>query len=143
MEQVNQWWQGSSWQCHYLVSDGARALVKLAISGLGCVSVADLFHALRALGRPMGRSLGQQATALKKQQDKLRQQLNKHREGSDRQALQALIECNEAALQQVQQDEQTYHEALEKISQTIHPVTLDSLQWQTQRALLTNLASPL
>ncbi|MEO0432492.1 MAG: hypothetical protein AAF151_12420 [Cyanobacteria bacterium J06656_5] len=75
MEQVNQWWQGSSWQCHYLVSDGARALVKLAVSGLGCVSVADLFHALRALGKPMGRALGQQAAVLKKQQDKLQQQL--------------------------------------------------------------------
>ena len=143
MEQVNQWWQDSPWQCHYLVSDGARALVKLAVSGLGCVSVADLFHALRALGRPMGRVLGQQAATLKKQQDKLRQRLNKHRKGADSQALQALIENNEAALQQVQQDEQTYHEAIEKISQTIHPFTLDSLQWQTQRALLTDLAPPL
>jgi hypothetical protein len=143
LEQVNQWWQGSSWQCHYLVSDGARALVKLAVSGLGCVSVADLFHALRALGKPMGRSLSQQAAALKKQQDKLLQQLNKHREVAGRPALQALIENHEAALQQVQQDEQTYHEALEQITQTIHPFTLDSLQWQTHRALLTHLAPPL
>ena len=143
MEQVNRWWQDSSWQCHYLVSDGARALVKLAVSGLGCVSVADLFHALRALGKPMGRSLGQQVAALKKQQDKLQQQLNKSREEAERKSLQALIEHNEAALQQVQQDEQTYHEALEHISQTIHPFTLDSLQWQTQRALLTHLAFPL
>ncbi len=143
MEQVNQWWQDSPWQCHYLVSDGARALVKLAVSGLGCVSVADLFHALRALGKPMGRSLKQQAATLKKQQDKLQQQLKKRREGADTQALEALIEKSEAALQQVQQDEQIYHEAIEQISQTIHPFTLNSLQWQTQRALLTNLASPL
>jgi hypothetical protein len=143
LEQVNQWWQNSPWQCHYLVSDGARALVKLAVSGLGCVSVADLFHALRALGKPMGRLLSQQAATLKKQQDKLLQQLNKHREVAGRQALQALIENNEAALQQVQQDEQTYHEALEQITQTIHPFTLDSLQWQTHRALLIHLAAPL
>ena len=143
MEQVNQWWKDSPWQCHYLVSDGARALVKLAVSGLGCVSVADLFHALRALGRPMGRSLGQQAATLKKQQDKRQQQLKKRREGADTQSLEALIEKHEAALQQVQQDEQIYHEAIEQISQTIHPFTLDSLQRQTQRALLTDLASPL
>jgi hypothetical protein len=143
LEQVNQWWASSPWQCHYLVSDGARALVKLAVSGLGCVSVADLFHALRALGRPLGRSLGQQAATLKKQQDKLQKQLNKCREVADRQVLQALTEDNAAAQQQVQQDEQTYHEALEQISQTIHPFTLDSLQWQTQRALLTHLAAPL
>ena len=143
IEQVNQWWQGNAWQCHYLVSDGARALVKLAVSGLGCLSVADLFHALRALGKPIGRSLGQQAAALKKQQDKLQQQLNKRREIEDEPALQSLVKTNEAALQQVQQDEQTYHEALEQITQTIHPFTLDSLQWQTHRALLTHLAAPL
>ena len=143
MEQVNQWWQDSAWQCHYLVSDGARALVKLAVSGLGCVNVADLFHALRALGRPLGRSLGQQAATLKKQQDTLQKQLNKCREVADRQALQSLIADNAAAQQQVQQDEHTYQEALERLSQTIHPFTLDSLQWQTQRALLTHLAAPL
>ena len=104
MEQVNQWWKDSSWQCHYLVSDGARALVKLAVSGLGCVSVADLFHALRALGKPMGRALGQQVVLLKKQQDKRQQQLKKRGEGADTQVLEALIENDEAALQQVQQD---------------------------------------
>ena len=78
--------------------------MKLAVSGLGCLSVADLFHALRALGKPMGRSLEQQAAMLKKQQDKLQQQLNKRCEVADRQALQALLENKEAALQQVQQD---------------------------------------
>lgn len=57
--------------------------------------------------------------------------------------MEALIENNKAALQQVQQDEQTYHEAVELLSQTIHPFTLDSLQWQTQKRLLTNLAAPL
>ncbi|MGB3297986.1 MAG: DUF6399 domain-containing protein [Phormidesmis sp.] len=143
LEQVQQWWGSGQWQCHYLVSDGARALVKLAVSGLGCVNVADLFHALRALGRPLARSLGQQAATLKKQQDKLQQQLNKCRKVADKQDLQTLIENNEAAQQQVQQDEQTYHEALEQISQTIHPFSLDSLQWQTQRTLLTHLAAPL
>ena len=85
-------------------------------------------YALRALGKPMGRSLGQQAATLKKQQDKLQQQLNKRCEAADRQALQSLLENKAAALQQVQQDEQTYHEALEQITQTIHPFTLDSQQ---------------
>jgi len=83
MEQVNKWWQDSPWQCHYLVSDGAKALVKLAVSGLGCVSVADLFHALRALGKPIGQALGQRMAAMKKQQDKRQQQLRKHHEGED------------------------------------------------------------
>ena len=81
--------------------------------------------------------------ALKKQQDKRQKQLRKHHEGAEESAFQSLTENNETALQQVQQDEQIYHEALEKISRTIHPFTLDSLQWQTQKRLLTNLAAPL
>ena len=143
IEQVNQWWQGSQWQCHYLVSDGARALVKLAVSGLGCVNVADLFHALRALGRPLSRSLGQQAATLRKQRDKLQQQLKKCCEVADQQVFQSLIENNAAAQQQVQQAEQTYRDAIEQISLTIHPFSPSSQQWQTQRDLLTQLASPL
>ena len=38
---------GSIAQVKYLVSDRAKALVKLALEGLGCRSIPDLFHALR------------------------------------------------------------------------------------------------
>jgi len=34
-----------------IVSDRAQALVKLALEGLGCRSIPDLFHALRELNR--------------------------------------------------------------------------------------------
>lgn len=40
-------WESAGWKCHALVSDEARALIKLATTGLGTVSVADLFHTLR------------------------------------------------------------------------------------------------
>ena len=143
LEQVRGWWEGSSWQCHYLVSDGARALVKLAVSGLGCVSVADLFHAMRALSRPIGRVLGTQSAALKKQQEKHQKQLDKISDVSAQPSLQSLMAGNAAAQQRLQQDEQTYHEALEQVSQIIHPFTLDSQQWQTQKVLLAALAPPL
>jgi AcrR family transcriptional regulator len=141
--QLQQWWDSSRWQCHYLVSDGARALVKLAVSGLGCVSVADLFHALRALGRPIGSALGSQASALKKQHDTLEKQLNKSKDETTQQSLQSLIERNAAAQQRLQQDQQTYHDVLEQISQIVHPFTLESQQWQTEKALATHLAPPL
>jgi len=41
----------------YLVSDRAQALVKLALEGLGCRSIPDLFHALRELNRQIGSPL--------------------------------------------------------------------------------------
>ena len=47
------WSTQSGWVCHGMVSDGAKALIKLAIEGIGCVSVPDLFHAMRSLGKPV------------------------------------------------------------------------------------------
>ncbi len=38
----------------YLVSDRAKAIVKLALSDLGCPSIADLFHALFELSKSLG-----------------------------------------------------------------------------------------
>lgn len=143
MTQVKTWWEQGSWHCHYLVSDGARALVKLAVSGLACVSVADLFHALRALGRPLGRSIGRQVVSVKKEQETLQQQLKKSKDATKTKSLRQLADHNAVRYQQVQQDEQTYQQALETISTLIHPFSLDSQQWQTERNLLTHLAPPL
>jgi hypothetical protein len=143
MKQVQQWWESSQWQCHYLVSDGARALVKLAVSGLGCVSVADLFHALQALGRPIGRALATQYATVQKQHNKLHQQLRNHPDETPQPSVLSRIEANGVAQIRIQQDQQTYHNALEQITQIIHPFTLDTPQWQTGNALLTHLAAPL
>ena len=49
-----------------MVSDSAPGLIKLALSGLNCVSVPDLFHALRGLARPIGSSIGRQIARLHK-----------------------------------------------------------------------------
>ena len=34
-KQIQDWWAQAGWQCHFMVSDGAPALIKLALSGLG------------------------------------------------------------------------------------------------------------
>lgn len=51
---------GSMAQVKYLVSDRAKALVKLALDELGCRSIPDLFHALRQLSRAIGTPLALQ-----------------------------------------------------------------------------------
>jgi len=51
---------------------------------LGCASVADLFHALRALGQPLGSVIGRQSIQLKKQQQKLTEGLAKTTEQTKR-----------------------------------------------------------
>ncbi len=65
--QIQSWWQQSGWHCRFMVSDRAKALIKLATDGLGCVSVPDLFHVLRGLGQPIGSALGRQQASLAKQ----------------------------------------------------------------------------
>jgi hypothetical protein len=49
VEALAQSWASAGWRCHYFVSDGARALLKFGTQALGCVSIPDVFHALRAL----------------------------------------------------------------------------------------------
>jgi hypothetical protein len=45
-------------ELRFVVSDRAKALIKLALNGLGCPSVPDLFHALRDSAKVLGVSLG-------------------------------------------------------------------------------------
>lgn len=71
--QIQQWWTRCGWHCHFMVSDGAPALTKLAVSGLGCVSVSDLFHALSALAQPIGSDMGRQMSQLNKKATALQQ----------------------------------------------------------------------
>ncbi len=51
---------GTGVQVKYLVSDRAKALVKLALEGLDCPSIADLFHGLREISKHVGCQLGRQ-----------------------------------------------------------------------------------
>ena len=143
LKQTETWWNQTQWQCHFMVSDGARALVKLALCGLRTVSVADLFHAIRALGRPIGSALGRQLAQIEKQVDKLQHQLGKTTDKAKQQTLNSQLESLTHQHQQIEQDQQTYHRALAAISQTVHPFTLDTAQWQFFEGLTTQLTVPL
>ena len=143
LKQTETWWHQTQWQCHFMVSDGARALVKLALCGLGTVSVADLFHAMRALGRPIGSALGRQLAQLEKQVDTLHHQLGQTTDKAEQQVLSSQLESLSHQHQQLEQDQHIYHQALADISQAVHPFTLDTAQWQFFDGLTTQLTVPL
>jgi len=126
-----------------MVSDGAKALIKLALSELGCPSVADLFHALRALSQPLGSGIGRHYSQLKKQQQKLSEQLLKTTSEAKRAELQGLLD--KLALQQqcLQESLSTYHQALHAITLAIHPFNIITGDWQLWHELSTCLISPL
>ena len=49
--------------------------MKLAVSGLGCVSLPDVFHLLYALSKSMGTALARQQVQLQKQLHTLEEKL--------------------------------------------------------------------
>jgi hypothetical protein len=143
LAQIQQWWSQTGWQCHFMVSDGAQALIKLALSGIGCGSVADLFHALRGLGRPIGSAIGRQMSQLKRRQDKLQERYDNRTEQALPEAIQQAMALLSQQWQEVKEVQQQYHDALHAITQAIHPFELSTLQWQMFSGLSANLSLPL
>ena len=98
-------WEQAGWTCHSLVSDEARALIKLATTGLGTVSVADLFHTLRNLGRPLGQALGQQLAQLEQQETQLLNRLSQASTDETQSVLQAQQDAVVHQRQRVRDDQ--------------------------------------
>ena len=141
-EQVSNWFNREQWDCRALVSDGAKALVKLAISGFGCESVPDVFHLLYGLSKSMGTALARQRIQLQKQQ----QNVQERRSTTPPQTHAALIAQNEDLRNQQQtldSDHQDYLQSLHALSQTIHPFNLHTGESQLGLDLLTQLQTPL
>ena len=138
-EQVSGWFDREHWNCRILVSDGAKALVKLAVSGLGCPSVPDLFHLLYGLSKSMGTSLARQKMHLQKQKHTLQEQV---KENSSSQVTALILELRKQ-LQTLETDHQNYQESLHTLSQTIHPFSLTTGESQLGLELSANLQVPL
>jgi Family of unknown function (DUF6399)/Stage III sporulation protein D len=143
LEQLSQWWNPEQWTCHFLVSDGARALVKLAVSGLSSVSVADLFHALRALGRPIGNALSQRLAQVNRQIRQVEAQLQQHPAAEPPPTLSTKRAALSQQQQQIEADQHLYHQTLEQISQLIHPFHRQTSAWHSHDTLVEALTPPL
>jgi hypothetical protein len=138
-EQVSVWFNSEQWNCRILVSDGAKALVKLAISGLGCASVPDLFHLLHGLSKSMGTAIARQRMQLQKQEHTLQEQMKvspSHQGNSQILHLQT-------QLLSLETDHQDYQESLHILSQTIHPFSLKTGEAQLGLELPAKLQVPL
>jgi uncharacterized membrane-anchored protein len=123
-------WESAGWRCHALVSDEAETLIKLATTGLGTVSVADLFHTLRNLGRPLGRSLGQQVAQLDKQASHLLQRLNQATTDESQTVLHGQYEAVVHQQQRLIEGQYRYRQTRQAITLGVHPFDLETGQWQ-------------
>ncbi len=136
-QQIQHWWTPNRWQCHFMVSDSAPGLIKLALSGLNCVSVPDLFHALRGIARPIGSAIGQQTVRLHKKLATLQEQMLKttFEDKDKQQILQESIALINLELQVKEQAQQKYNKALHTITLAVHPFDIDTHQWQLKSTL--------
>jgi Family of unknown function (DUF6399) len=142
-EQISQWWTSGEWTCRFMVSDGARALIKLALSGLKTVSLPDLFHALRGLAQPLGRTLGRQLSQLQRQQQQLHEQWTKTLSSARREVLEKTLSETSAQLRAVVENQEIYHTALHQVTQYVHPFNLKTNESQLANDLSNRLTSPL
>ncbi|MEM8807177.1 MAG: DUF6399 domain-containing protein [Cyanobacteria bacterium P01_G01_bin.38] len=141
--QIQKWWSQSGWHCHFMVSDRAKALIKLATEELGCVSVADLFHALRSLGQPIGSALGRQQARFAKQNQTLQAKWETAKTEAKRDSLAQSLKTLSTQQATVCQDQQQYHEVIRTLSLSIHPFDLERHETQTWNDLETDLVTPL
>ena len=142
-EQVSGWFAPEQWVCHGLVSDGAKALVKLALSGLGCPSLPDVFHLLYALSKSMGSALARQRGQLQKQQQALQAKLQAASSPKVISHVQAQIAALQAQQQMLETDHQDYQQSLHALSQAIHPFHLNTGESQLGLELPARLQAPL
>ena len=142
-KQIQGGWEQAEWRCHFMVSDRAKALIKLALKGLGCVSIPDLFHALRALAQPIGSAIGRQSARLAKRIQSLQKKIAATTHPAKRLALEQSLAVLLAQQTTLAQDQQQYHEALEALSLAIHPFNVTTQAWRLYSQTTQQLSAPL
>src|SRR4029434_11014134 len=109
----------------YLVSDRAKALIKLAETGLECLSIPDLFHLLHDLVKSYSLALcsrlRQAQQALKQAQERLATYQAAQLDSPEFQRAQALVEMSDAEVKRWQRVHSAYRNHLETLSLILHP----------------------
>ncbi|CAK0751132.1 hypothetical protein CCP3SC15_1740007 [Gammaproteobacteria bacterium] len=118
----------------HLVSDRAKALIKLAVDGLGCRSGADLFHAQQEITRWLGigfrGKLGKIQKAVLRVQTELQAQ-GTHVLNTTRQTL-ALVKAEQNRLEKSKEE---YLDLLRGISKVLHPFCLTGTKQDTPQVV--------
>ena len=119
----------------YLVSDRAKALIKLAQIGLNCLSIPDLFHLSHDLAKSSSLAicsrLRQAQQALTQARERLATMQRSHSGSSQMQQAQAVVESHEAEVKRWQGVRSAYRTHLANLSLTLHPWRLMDLTRQT------------
>jgi hypothetical protein len=121
----------------YLVSDRAKALIKLAETGLGCLSIPDVFHLIHELVKSyslaiLGR-LRQARQTLSQAQERLRMCQVSDPSSAEAQQAQAVVEASAVQVQHWGTVDSAYRQHLERVSLLVHPWRLCDSTRQTSQ----------
>jgi len=115
-----------------LVSDRAPALIKLALEGFECPSIADLFHSLWDLSKTVGVALSRQLNQAHQKLTQAQQKLVQLTALAQQTTVQRqLVEQLQAHLEFVQSGQRTYHQLRQQLTLTVHPFALTDGSFKT------------
>jgi hypothetical protein len=121
----------------YLVSDRAKALIKLAQTGLDCLSIPDLFHLSHDLAKSSSLAVFSRLRHAQQALTRARQRLAtlqaSHPGSAQAQQTQALVEASEAEVQRWQGVGSAYRHGLGNLSLIMHPWRLVDSTRQTSK----------
>ncbi|MCP4541230.1 MAG: hypothetical protein GY832_29205 [Chloroflexi bacterium] len=111
-------------RARHFISDRGKSLVKLAISGLGCLAGADIFHAQYDIGKWSGRAMqGKFGRASKQLQEAEEKKTSLEEKGARSEKIQEqeqrIEQCKEK-LEAIDQGRQAYCEAQRSVSAVVH-----------------------
>jgi hypothetical protein len=109
----------------YMVSDNAKALVKLALDGIGCSRIPDLFHASNEIVKVMGARTANKTAGIKRKLCEAETALNLlvelNRSPAKIMSKEQIIEGLKAEQEIVLKGQSRYHEELQAFSKAVHP----------------------
>lgn len=111
-------------QARHFISDRGKSLVKLAISSLGCLAGADIFHAQYDISKWLGRAMhGKFGRALKRSREAEEKKTSLEEKGARPEKIeeqeQRIEQCKEK-LEVIEEGRQAYSEAQLSVSAAVH-----------------------
>ncbi|MEM8643196.1 MAG: DUF6399 domain-containing protein [Cyanobacteria bacterium P01_G01_bin.54] len=118
------------WRIRGMVSDGAKALVKLAVDHLQCVHLPDVFHVLRDLSKPWVSALGRERSRLERAAKDLAKRKDKRRSAKHQAAYDAQVQHHQEQCESLAKAQNDYQQAINAITTALHPFNHNTGEWQ-------------
>ena len=111
-------------EVNHAISDRAKALIKLAITGFDCASGADLFHEQYGISKWLSAALGRRKAKAKVQCEEAENALktkSSKASAEETEVLQAQCISAKETLEKADKVQQEYHQQLQAIGEEVHP----------------------